>query len=500
MSRSERRRVVAIGIDAAEPSLVRRLIERGDLPVLQSLAAGGVWGPVSSPAAMSSGALWPTFLTGRPPAEHGLYGEWLWKPDAMGLARVSWDHLQPFWQDDVSRGRTVTILDVPFAPRLDRPGCTEVLDWGAHDFLKGRLEASPPSVERLVAEVGGVHPFAAGAVDAAGPRDRTGLARVVAHCLAGVEQRGRLARRLLADTAPDLFLMVFTEVHRAGHLLWHTVDPSHPDHGAAGEWRGPGLSALLQAVDREIGHLRDLAGPEAVILVFSLHGMRPARGVPTVLGPLLEARGLAVPKAWRDHSWPERAGRVFTAVKGQLPGPAKRLYYRLVPRTVSAFLAQPAAPLPAYDWSRTVAISLPTDQQGWIRFNLRGREARGIVDLDGYEDLCRRVEQVVRAARRGDGRPIARAVIRTADTAEAAAVTPLPDLVVDWDDATFDSPLRLADPPVAAPAVGLKYSGQHAYEGFYLLRPPGGGLAHGGGSIAAEGIHGLVRDAAGRSA
>ena len=498
MSRSDRRRVVAIGIDAAESTLVRRLVERGDLPVLQSLAAGGVWGPVTSPASISSGALWPSFLTGRPPAEHGLTangsgGRRRWGSPARPGTICSRS------EDDVSRGRTVTILDVPFAPRLDRPGCTEVLDWGAHDFLKGRLEASPPSVERLVAEVGGVHPFAAGAVDAAGPRDHAGLSRVVTHCLAGVERRGRLARRLLADTAPDLFLMVFTEVHRAGHLLWHTVDPSHPDHESAGEWRGPGLPALLQAIDREIGHLQDVAGPEAVLVVFSLHGMRPARGVPTILGPLLEARGLAVPKAWRDHSWPERAGRVFTAVKGQLPGPAKRLYYRLVPRTVSASLAQPVG---AVTRLRLVAHDgdLVADRPAGLD-PVQSPGTGGPRDRrpDGYEDLCRRVEQVVRAARRADGRPIARAVIRTADTAEAAAATRLPDLVVDWDDATFDSPLRLADPPVAAPAVGLKFTGQHAFEGFYLLRPPGGGSAHTGEPITAERMHDLLHDAAGRA-
>jgi predicted AlkP superfamily phosphohydrolase/phosphomutase len=494
MRRSERRRVVAIGIDAAEPTLVRRLVERGDLPVLRSLADGGVWGPVVSPAPIGSGALWPSFLTGRRPAEHGLYGEWLWRPDAMGLCRVSWDHLEPFWKEYLRRGRTVTILDVPFAPRLDRPGCTEVLDWGAHDLLEGRLAVSPPSVERLVAEVGGVHPFAASPVDAAGPRDHAGLERVLARCLAGVEQRGHLARWLLADTAPDLFLMVFTEMHRAGHLLWHTVDPAHPDHGAPA-----GLPALLQAIDREIGRLRDVAGPEAVLLVFSLHGMRSARGIPTILGPLLEAAGLAVPRSWRDHSWSERAGRTVAAVKRRLPGPAKRLYYRLLPRTVTATLAQPSMRWPAYDWSRTMAISLPTDQHGWIRFNLRGREAAGIADLAGYEDLCRRVERVVRAARLADGRPIARAVIRSADTAAAAASLRLPDLVVHWDDATFDSPLRLADPPIAAPGVGLKFTGQHTFEGFYLLRTPTGGSAPDGGPIAPERVHELLRDAAGSS-
>ena len=68
MNRSERPRVLAIGIDAAEPTLVRQLLERGDLPVLRGLAAEGVWGRATSPAAIASGAVWPSFLTGRAPA------------------------------------------------------------------------------------------------------------------------------------------------------------------------------------------------------------------------------------------------------------------------------------------------------------------------------------------------------------------------------------------------------------------------------------------------
>src|SRR5437867_478448 len=115
----------------------------------------------------------------------------------MDIRRPSWDHLDPFWRGPASQGRTVTVFDVPFAPLVKRPGCTEVLDWGPHDHLKGRLEVSPPSLERVVAEVGGVHPFADGPVDAAGPEDHAGLAHAVARCLTGVEQRGRVARWLL---------------------------------------------------------------------------------------------------------------------------------------------------------------------------------------------------------------------------------------------------------------------------------------------------------------
>lgn len=499
MSRSERPRVLAIGIDAAEPTLVRQLLERGDLPVLRGLAAEGAWGRVRSPAPIASGAVWPSFMTGRAPAEHGMYGEWVWRPGTMSLVRPSWDHLDPFWRVDVNQGRSVTVLDVPFAPLLGIPGCNEVLDWGAHDYLKGRLEVSPPALETLVRSAGGTHPFAAGSVDAAGPRDHAGLDRTLASCLAGVEQRGRLARQLLVDTAPDLFVMVFTEVHHAAHLLWHTVDPSHPDYRAApaGDQARPGLRELLQAIDREIGQLQDLAGPEAAIVVFSLHGMRPARGIPSILGPLLESHGFAVRGSWRDRSWSERLGGGLAAIKRTVPDRAKRLYRRWVPHQVTIRFAQPSMPLPAYDWSQTAAFSLPTDQHGWIRVNLRGREARGSVEPEGYDALCRRVEEALRAAKRIDGQPIVRAVIRTAADAATAASTPLPDLVVHWADATFASPLRLEASGLVAPHVGLKFTGQHAYRGFYVLRPPRGRPAPDGAPVAAERLHEIFRDVAG---
>jgi predicted AlkP superfamily phosphohydrolase/phosphomutase len=490
--------VLAIGIDAAEPTLVRRLLDRGDLPSLRNLAREGVWGPVVSPEPVNSGAMWPSFLTGTPPAAHGLFGEWAWRPETMDLARPSWDHFEPFWGAEAKRGRSVAVLDVPFAPLLGIPGCSEVLDWGAHDYLKGRLEVSPPSLATLVRRAGGTHPFAAGAVDAAGPRDHAGLERLVASCVQGVEQRGRLAERLLVETAPDLFVLVFPEVHHAEHLLWHAIDPAHPDHGLAtpAERSGQGIGALLQAVDRAIGRLRDVAGPQATVLVFSLHGMRAARGIPTILERLLRATGFAVERPWRRHSRAEAARRAAALVKGSLPGALKRLYHRRVPRAVTLRLSQPAMWLPAYDWSRTTAFSLPTDQNGWVRLNLRGRETQGIVEPGGYEELCARLERTLRGARHVDGRPIVRAVFRTAPDAAAAATSVMPDLVVTWDDATFDSPLRLAEPRVAAPAVGQKFTGQHASEGFYLLRTPGGRSGSAGRAVAPEAIHRLLHDGA----
>ena len=497
MSRSDRPGLVAIGIDAAEPTLVRRLVERGDLPALRGLVAEGVWGRAVSPPPIGSGAVWPTFQTGHGPARHGLYGEWAWQPDAMCLRRPSYEHLDPFWRLDASRGRRVTVVDVPFATRLGIPGCVEVLDWGSHDLPGGRPHVAPRNLEPMVAEAGGVHPFVAGPVTVAGPQDRPGQDRVVAGCLAGVAQRGRLAGRLLAETAPDLLLVVFPEVHRAGHLLWHAVDAPRGPAGGDGAAPARGLPDVLAAVDREIGRLRELAGPEAAIVVFSLHGMRPASGIPTILGPLLEAHGLAARQRWRDQSLAERAAGALTLVKRAVPASVKRLYHRSMPPAMTGMLTQPSMPLPAYDWSRTTAFALPTDQHGWVRVNLRGREARGIVEPAGYDDLCRRIEGMLRGARLEDGRPLVRAVVRTAEDGATAVASLLPDLVVHWDDATFVSPVRVAAPRVAAPSVGLQFTGQHAPQGFYLLRPRRGGPTPDGATVPAERLQHLFRGAAG---
>jgi predicted AlkP superfamily phosphohydrolase/phosphomutase len=155
-------------------------------------------------------------------------------------------------------------------------------------------------------------------------------------------------------------------------------------------------------------------------------------------------------------------------------------------------LTQPAMPMPAYDWSRTAAFALPTDQHGWIRVNLRGREALGHVEPEQYASTCERVEETLRAARRVDGRPIVQAVIRTAPDVRAAAASPLPDMIVHWTDATFASPLRLGPPRVTAVPVGRQFTGQHAYRGFYLLRAARSQPAPDGASIAAEHLHRLL--------
>jgi predicted AlkP superfamily phosphohydrolase/phosphomutase len=124
--------------------------------------------------------------------------------------------------------------------------------------------------------------------------------------------------------------------------------------------------------------------------------------------------------------------------------------------------------LKQYDWDRTRAFCLPTDQHGWIQINLEGREARGLVPAAHYAGLCDEIADALVAARSQDGRPIVGKVLRLADQFGGRPPPTLPDLVVHWEDAAHDTPLRVAGSGIVSRPEGLRLTGKHAEDGFVL--------------------------------
>jgi predicted AlkP superfamily phosphohydrolase/phosphomutase len=65
--------LIAIGLDGAEYHLIQRWSEEGYLPAITSLIERGCWGRINSTGDISSGSVWPTFITGVSPAKHGIF-------------------------------------------------------------------------------------------------------------------------------------------------------------------------------------------------------------------------------------------------------------------------------------------------------------------------------------------------------------------------------------------------------------------------------------------
>jgi predicted AlkP superfamily phosphohydrolase/phosphomutase len=464
--------ILAIGIDAAETTLVKRLIESGELPALKSLLCdneSGRWLRVRSPAHIGSGAVWPTFITGEEPTSHGVYSEWSWRPETMSLSRYHGRHLTPFWKSLAHEDFSIGVFDVPFALPVGIARGFEVSEWWAHDWTGAGLQVGPHEILPLVKQ-SPAHPLSANRFVDTTPDNLSDLNELTTACIEGIKLRGKLATRLIRETRPLLSLIVFPEIHHASHQMWHTIENDHEVYTARG-LNGRqiiDLNDIYRAVDRQIGALIE-AADYGTVIVFALHGMRPALGFPAFLGPLLTERGFSRLASWRSQPWSKRALSLFSAAKRHTPDELKKFYYRLIPTSATHKLARPTM-IPVYDWQNTRAFSLPTDQYGWIRINLIGREAQGSVPLDQYDENCRQLEELLLGLANEDGQALVQDITRTAANAESALRNPLPDLVVHWQFAAFAPGLRIRGSSVQVEPVGKKSTGQHASEGFCIYR------------------------------
>jgi predicted AlkP superfamily phosphohydrolase/phosphomutase len=471
MGVSPQSRALAVGLDAADSTFVRDLIERGKLPTLARLLESGTWARVDSRGDIGSSAVWPTFLTGTEPIDHGIYFGWVWNPETMACTAVHEGFsTSPFWRTLAESEETLGVLDVPFATPLGVARGFEVLEWGPHDRVAQKPRVSPSRPRQIVTRT--PHPFSSLPLVPGRLEDRQGRQRLSSGCVAGARLRGDLAVRLISETNPTLSVVVFTEIHHVAHQLWHTVEPDHHLYADPrfrdAEGVRPTLVEVYEEVDRQVARVIEAAGSGTAVIAFSLHGMRPGPGIATVLEPLLIALEFTSPAEWRRQSWGDRGRTVFGAAKRRVPSRLKARYHRASSHEVRHRLARSTI-VPPYDWSRTRAFPLPTEQHGSIRINVVGREAKGIVPEHDYHATCDQLVDALQASTTVDGKPLVRDVLRTADGARLPKH--LPDLVVHWEDAALLPPVRVAigSVEIESEPIRTDWTGQHTAHGFCIF-------------------------------
>ena len=487
MSSNNGLKVLAIGLDAAEPSLIQQMINEGSMPGLEELAANGRWLRVDAPAHIGSGSVWPTFITGTAATDHGRYSEWIWRPEKMSLERYHGRDLMPFWKKLDDKGIAVGVLDVPFATPIGLKSGFEVSEWWAHDSVLESMQSGPEKVASLIKEVP-VHPLSLKRQASVRPNDADAMKQLVVDSNEGIRRRALLAQHLIDSTHPSFALIVFPETHHAGHQLWHTVAPDHPIYEEQDlSLSEPLMREVHREIDRQIAKLTSKVDGDTIVMVFSLHGMKAVFGAPVFLQQLLCYHGFSQIADWNSQTWPERRWSMLAGIKKRAPFFVRDLYYKLTPEKAIQQVARPTM-LPVYDWQRTRAFSLPTDQYGWIRINLKGREASGSVMLSEYNETRDALEAMLQNLKDSDGQMLVRKVVRTALDEGEALQHKLPDLVVHWHDAAFAPRLRIANTNLEFQSAGIK-TGQHALDGFCVMK---GGPKDLGASLRAQDMGDLI--------
>lgn len=441
------RKLVVLGLDAADLDVMRPLIEAGRMPHLGRLLAEGAHGVLHSTVPPVSAPAWATFLTGVEPGRHGLYGFVVERErhGKMQLANVTDIRAPKLWDWCARQGARPVVANVPVtwpAPAVEGAIVTGMLT----PESQGVCFTYPPALSE---EIRRVVPGYRIDVDRTMMEDRERLEDALRAMNRGHRD---LFVHLLRSQAWDLFVGIFTNTDRGQHAFWRR------DRGA--------VDRLFADVDAHIGEvLKEVDLATTPVMLMSDHGFQGCRWKLYVNRALEEAGLLATRRAAsQDASYDSRRPDFFEGFQGGRGDAADET--GLVGRALAAFGVGGTLTL---DWPRTRAFLWSLDTGG-VAVNLRSRYPHGCVEDAEYETVRDLVISTLASLRTGDGRPAFRSVRRREEVYRGEHVTLAPDVVVECDDAVelgmdldAKTPLREHRRP----------EGHHSPRGFVSITGPG---------------------------
>jgi predicted AlkP superfamily phosphohydrolase/phosphomutase len=425
-----KQRVLMLGFDAAEQSLIRSLVARGKLPVLARLMQQGCTGLLDSPAEHYPGAVWPSFFTGRKLPWHGIYHGKQWDPARMCC--VVPDHLapgaRPFWESLNGSGQRSCIMDIPLLLGEARPIDGVFLSgWATHDPMVA--QSAPAKLWGEVRRELGVTQMPR---ENFGPQDTASVLQLSGDLLRATDQFQRVAASLLQREAWDFSCVVAGTAHRAGHYLWDRSELQDPERldDAQRAALDVAVERVYESVDHAFGQLLEGVGSDTVVIVFALHGMGPNPGWSDFVPAILDARRAALSQQ------PAKKGLLYS-LRQRYATNLLRPIVRGMPEAIKAKLL-PLWSAGMFDWKSTPFFPIPMDLSGYVRVNLKGRERDGIVEPGaGYDQVCTELETFFSGLRdSATSTPIVENTLRAyaATPADAPHREGLPDLIVRWGD------------------------------------------------------------------
>lgn len=407
-----------IGLDSAESTLLAQWMEEGRLPALRALRERGREYRVRNCWEALPAAVWSELTTGRSPGQIGLYypprqiRTGLAEPRAVTAADVD---PEGFWTIAAEAGKRVAALDLPWTvPPAELNGIF-LAEWGTHDRWFGTA-CVPASLVEEIRERHGEYPVGL-CDDDYGP-SLAERERLAADLLTAVEYETRLVVDYLGREDWDLFAFAYGQFQCVGHNFWgfHEGD-------SAPESLREAMYRVAAKVDEGIAAIVQAAGPDALTLVVTSHGMGPIRGGRHLLPEVLVRLGAG--------SGQGSAARI----RSRLPFGLRGLIRKLLPSPVRRRLQRAAGSLPAPLASpSTKAIALPGDPNAYVRLNLKGREPNGSIEPGAEaEEALADITRAILELRDPDSGEQIVAGVKTADEAFGSDRHPdLPDLMVQF--------------------------------------------------------------------
>ncbi len=478
--------VLMIGLDAAEITLIERWMDEGALPNLSKIREQGSFARLTSTAKWLVGSCWPSFYTGTPPSTHGMYHYLVWRPEMMRSERPSpdWMPMEPFWRDLEKVDRRAVVIDAPLTYAPPAFDGVEIAGWATHETLEAPSSHPPELIDRITRTFG-TPPLGLEQINLSSAHE---LIAVRDECIRTTELASEAGIRLMGEEPWDLFLICFAATHRGGHQLWDQRNLIGEASPRERETLTGALKDIYVACDAAVGRLIEAAPGDPVTMVFSLHGMGPNTARADIMREMLER----VLEGNGETAKPLGVQRSARLLRGLVP-----LRWRTAVKTALPMAVQDRLTLfwrtGGIDWASTRAFVPFGDLEGYVRINLRGREAAGIVEPGAESDalMADIAEGLLTFVDEDTGEPVVAEVERSDRVfPEGPRRHNLPDLIVRWSPRPAAGHRRITStrygsvywPTPGYPAQGR--SGNHWPDGFLMAR--GDGIPASGDTIGAD--------------
>ena len=421
------KRVMIIGLDCAEPSLVLGRF-RDRLPTLSALADAGAYGRLESVVPPITVPAWSCMMSSRTPGDLGIYGfrnRADHSYDGLFIANGSAVKEPRLWDIVGRRGLRSIVLGVPGTFPV-RPLNGLMVSC----FLTPSTQSQytfPPALRNEVSDVVGEYLF-----DCTEFRteDKDDLLRQIYEM---TDKRFALADHFLSTKPWELFAMVEMGTDRIHHGFWKDMDPAHRKHVPGGAYEQAILDYHVH-VDGLVANLLRHADDETAVLIVSDHGAKRMDG------------GI------RINEWLRQEGLLGLEREPQGRSSTREC---------------------GIDWSRT-KVWAEGGYYSRVFLNVEGREPEGTIPAADYERFRDELIERISAIPDDQGKPIPTKVFRPEDVyPEIKGVAP--DLIVHFGDLYWravgtvggDEGLYTFDNDTGPDDAN------HAQHGMFILRAPG---------------------------
>lgn len=307
------RQVVVIGLDGTPFSYVQRLLDQGEMPNFKKLLEEGSFKRMDSVVPCVSSVAWSSFMTGKNPAKHGIYGFVDRKPGSYEVFIPTASHMvgPRLWSYLSDQRKRVFSMNVPvtYPPK----SVNGILIGG---FLCTNIDkiAYPPSVSAQLKAMNY-------RIDVDAWQARESLEKLLEDVNDTFGKRVETLFHFYKQEPWDFFIAHIMETDRLHHFLWEHMEKGDPRYA-------PAFVEFYRRMDGLLGQVRDRIGEDTTLIVLSDHGFCTLKKE-VFLNHWLQEKGwlkfkTSPPKNLTDLHPDTKAyslipGRIFVNLRGREP-------------------------------------------------------------------------------------------------------------------------------------------------------------------------------------